>query len=109
MAYKTIHPTTHAIDRFRQRVLPHLPVITHSKLKKKNHIKQSLYRLVRRTEITEESKQMLHLQTFFTVRGYAPIPITLVIDPVNRTLCTVYITSGWQNVGSEENPKWMWC
>mgnify|MGYP001392449503 CR=1 FL=1 len=109
MAQKTIHPTTHAIERFEQRVLPHLPAISRTKLKKKNRIKQSLYGLVQRTEFSEESERVLHLQTFFTVRGYALIPLTLVIDPMNRTLCTVYISPGWQNVGNEENPKWTWC
>ena len=105
MAQKTIRPTIHAIDRFEQRVLPHLPAIVHRKMKKKNWIKQSLYGLVRQTEFIEEGEQMLHLQTFFTFRGYAPIPLTLVIDPVNRTLCTLYISPGRQNVGCEENPN----
>jgi len=109
MAQKTIHPTKHAIVRFEQRVLPHLPSTPRTKLKEKGRIKHSLYSLVGRTEFSEDSDKMLHILTFFTVQGHAPIPLTLVIDPVNRTLCTLYISPGWQNVGSEENPKWRCC
>ena len=108
MRQKTIHPTIHAIDRFEQRVLPHLPEASRARLRNKEEIKQSLYGLARRTEVTEDTKQMLHLQAFFVVRNYPPIPLTLVINPVKRTLCTLYISPGWQNVGSEESPKWVW-
>ena len=109
MAQKTIHPTTHAIERFQQRVLPHLPENSRRLLQKKEKIRQSLYGLARRAEFAEAGSQILHAPAFFIVQGYPPIPLTLVIDPTNRTLCTLYISPGWQNVGSEENPKWRWC
>ena len=109
MAQKTIHPTKHAIDRFAQRVLPHLPKKSRNKMKKNDRIKQSLYRLIRRTEITGKEGQLLHVQTFFTIQGFVVVPLTLVIDLVNRTLCTLYISPGWQNIGNDENSKWMWC
>jgi len=108
MSQKTIHPTIHAIDRFEQRVLPQLPEISRARLQNKKKIKQSLYELSGRAEITEEVNQMLHFQVFFVVRNYPPIPITLVINPVKRILCTLYISPGWQNVGCEESPKWAW-
>ena len=108
MPRKTIHPSTHAIERFEQRVLPHLPETSRSRLQDKQRIKQSLYGLARRAEFSENAEQMLHLQVFFIVQGYPPIPLTLVVDPVNRTLCTLYISSGWENVGDEMNPKWVW-
>lgn len=109
MSQKTIHPTTHAIERFEQRVLPYLPEASRTCLQKKEKIRQSLYGLTRRAEFAEEADQLLHVQAFFIVQGYPPIPLTLVIDPVKQTLCTLYISPGWQNVGSEENPKWVWC
>jgi hypothetical protein len=108
MGQKVIHPTIHAIDRFEQRVLPQLPENSRARLQNKEKIKQSLYELARRAEITEEANQILHLQVFFVVRNYPPIPLTLVINPVRRILCTLYISPGWQNVGCEESPKWAW-
>jgi hypothetical protein len=109
MAQKTIHPTTHAIARFEERVLPHLPEISRRRLQNKVRIKQGLYGLTRRAEFNEETEQILHLNTFFIVQGYPPIPVTLVVDPVKRTLCTLYISPNWENAGDEENPKWVWC
>ena len=40
MGQKTIHPTTHAIERFEQRVLPHLPEDSRTRLRKKEKIRQ---------------------------------------------------------------------
>jgi hypothetical protein len=105
MAQKTIHPTTHSIERFEQRVLPHLPEDSRMRLNKRESIRQNLYNLVRRSELTHDTDQLFHLQTFFIVSGHPPIPLTLVIDFVKRTLCTLYISPGWQNVGNEENPR----
>ena len=107
MRQKTIHPTTHSIERFEQRVLPHVPEYSRMRLEKRESIRQNLYHLVRRTEFANEADQLLHLQTFFIVSRHHPIPLTLVIDPVKRTLCTLYISPGWQNVGNGENPKWV--
>jgi hypothetical protein len=109
MQRNAIHPTDHAINRFEQRVLPHLPEMSRRRLQNKQQIKQSLYDLARRAEYSEDAKRMLHLQVFFIVHGYPPIPVTLVVNPVNRTLCTLYISPGWENVGDEMNPKWVWC
>jgi len=108
MRQKSIHPTTHSIERFVQRVLPHVPEDSRMRLKKRERIRQNLYNLVRRTKIAHDANQLFHLQTFFTVSGHSPIPLTLVIDPVKRTLCTLYISPGWQNVGNEEKPRWVY-
>jgi hypothetical protein len=107
MSQKTIHPTTHSIERFEQRVLPHVPENSRVRLKKRESIRQNLYNLVRRTKFAHDANQLIHLQTFFIVSGNPPIPLTLVIDPVKRTLCTLYISPGWQNVGNEESPRWV--
>ena len=107
MRQKTIHPTTHSIERFVQRVLPHVPENSRKRLKKKKSIRQNLYNLVRRAEFAHDADQLIHLQTFFIVSGHPPSPLTLVIDPVKRTLCTLYISPGWQNIGDEKNPRWV--
>lgn len=109
MPRNTIHPTTHAIERFEQRVLPHLPQATRERLQNRQRIKQRLYGLTRRAEYSEEAEKMLHIKVFFIVQGNPPVPVTLVVDPVKRTLCTLYISPGWENVGEEMNPNWVWC
>lgn len=108
MRKKTIHPTTHAIDRFEQRVLPQLPESSRARLQNKENIKQSLYQLSRRAEIGDEVNQMLQVQVFLTVKDHPPVPLTLVLNPVKRIICTLYISPGWNNVGCEESPKWVW-
>ena len=109
MGQKTIHPTTHAIERFELRVLPHLPEGSRTRLQKKEKIRQGLYALARRAEFTEESTRVVHVPAFFTVKGYPPIPLTLVIDPVRSTIITLYIAPFWENVGTKESPKWRLC
>jgi hypothetical protein len=107
MRQKTIHPTTHSIQRFEQRVLPHVPENSRMRLNKIESIRQNLYNLIRGNKFAHDADQLFHLQTFFILRGHPPIPLTLVIDPVKRTLCTLYISPGWQNIGNEENPRWV--
>ena len=110
MNQKIIHPTTHAIERFEQRVLPHLPEDSRTRLQKKEKIRQDLYALARRAELfTEESTRVVHVPAFFTVKGYPPIPLTLVIDPVRSTIITLYIAPFWENVGTKESPMWRLC
>ena len=107
MRKKSIHPTTHAIDRFEQRVIPELPESSRARLQDKESIKQSLYQLSRRAEITNEDNQMLQVQVFLTVNDHCPVPITLVLNPIKRVICTLYISPGWKNLGCEESPKWV--
>ena len=107
MRKKSIHPTTHAIDRFEQRVIPELPESSRARLQNKDSIKQSLYQLSRRAEITNEANQMLQVQVFLTVNDHCPVPITLVVNPIKRVICTLYISPGWKNLGCEESPKWV--
>ena len=109
MGQKTIHPTTHAIERFEQRVLPHLPEDSRTRLQKKEKIRQDLYALARRAEFGKELTRVVHVPAFFTVKGYPPIPLTLVIDPVRSTIITLYIAPFWENVGTQESPKWRLC
>ena len=106
MSLMTIHPTTHAIDRFEQRVLPHLPEGPRTHLEKRENIRQGLYALARRSEISEESTGVLHVTTFFTIKGYHPIPITLVMDLKRSTIITLYIAPFWENIGTSESPMW---
>ena len=123
MAQKTIHPTKHAIDRFAQRVLPHLPKKSRNKMKKKDRIKQSLYRLIRRTEITGKEGVAPCSNLLYHPR-IRRRPLTLVIDFVNRTL-PLYISpigriSGTMKIqngcGANESTSlavnwhfWPWC
>jgi hypothetical protein len=87
--------------------MPQLPESSRARLQNKESIKKSLYQLSRRAEIANEENQMLQVQVFLTVNDHCPVPITLVLNPVNRVICTLYISPGWKNVGSEESPKWV--
>jgi len=109
MAQETIHPTNHAINRFEERVLPLLPDDTRTRMNDKKKIKQRLYGLARRADISAEGSRMLHIQAFLTIRDYPPIPLTLVIDPVKKTLVTLYISSGWVMDDSNGRTVWRWC
>ena len=71
-------------------------------------IKQRLYSLTHRAEIAEEQSCKLHVQVFFIVQGYPPIPLTLVIDPAKKTLVTLYISSGWEKDESSGQTVWRW-
>jgi hypothetical protein len=109
MGQETIHPTNHAIDRFEERVLPLLPDDTRTRMTDKKKIKQRLYRLARRADLSAEGSQMLNIQVFLTIQGYPPIPLTLVIDTAKKTLVTLYISPGWVMDESNGRGVWRWC
>ena len=106
MGQETIHPTNHAIERFEERVLPLIPEDSRSRLNDKRKIKQQLYNLARRANISAEESQMIHIQTFLTTGGHPLIPLTLVVDSVKKTLVTLYISPGW--VLNESNGRFVW-
>jgi len=109
MAKETIHPTNHAIERFEERVLPHISENAKKRIKTKEVVKQRLYRLINRAKLYVEEIQNEIVQVFFTPVGdkkLAPIPITLVINPIKRILVTIYITPGW--VKDETPNKTVW-
>jgi hypothetical protein len=109
MGQETIHPTNHAIDRFKERVLPLLPDDSRTRMKNKKNIKQRLYGLARRAEISTEGHQILHLQVFLAIHDYPPIPLTLVINTAKKILVTLYISSGWVMDESNGRIVWRWC
>ena len=106
MAKKTIHPTTHAIERFGERILPLLPSSCQPLLSEKQHVRNALYALGQGTQAHKKKKGIVQVLTFFTVVGHPPIPLTLVIDTAKSTIITLYLCPSWENVGSVENPKW---
>jgi hypothetical protein len=108
METNTIHPTNHAVDRFEERVLPHLPEDARARMENKKAIKRKLYDLAHRADITSTDMRMLHACAFFTVTGHAPIPLTLVIDPIKRTLVTLYIATGWEKQEKRGTVIWRW-
>ena len=106
MAKKTIHPTTHAIERFGERILPLLPSSCQPLLSEEQHVRNALYALGQGTQSQKKKKGIVHVFTFFTVVGHPPIPLTLVINTAKSTIITLYLCPSWENVGSTENPKW---
>jgi len=108
MAQETIHPTNHAIDRFEERVLPLFPEDSRTRMNGKRKIKQHLYRLVCRANISVEESRMIHIQTFLTMEGHPLIPLTLVVDSVKKTLVTLYISPGWVLNESNGRAVWRW-
>ena len=108
MGPETIHPTNHAIDRFKERVLPLLPDDSRKRMNDKKNIKQRLYDLARRADISTKEHQIIHLQAFLTIQGYLPIPLTLVINTAKKTLVTLYIASGWVMEESNGRIVWRW-
>ena len=106
MSQKTIHPSKHAIERFEQRVLPHLPEESQKWLLKDGVITQKLYNLARRSDFGEVNEYVVHVPVFFTVLDYPPIPLTLVISHANNTIITLYITPLWENLGTNDSPNW---
>ena len=59
MGPETIHPTNHAIDRFKERVLPLLPDDSRKRMNDKKNIKQRVYDLARRADISTKEHQIM--------------------------------------------------
>jgi len=103
-----IHPTNHAIERFEQRIMPHIP--GHMRMNLDNHdkVKSFLYGLSRRADIPESDSRVVKVPEYISVPGALPIPVTLVIDLVARIILTTYITSGWNKEARNGSESWVW-
>lgn len=106
MPRNIIHPTTHAIERFGERIVPLLPSSCQPLLSEKRQVRNALYALGQGTEAHKKKKGVVHVFTFFNVIGHPPIPLTLVINTSKSTIITLYLCPLWENVGSADNPKW---
>jgi hypothetical protein len=109
MGQETIHPTNHAIERFKERVLPLLSDYTRAIMNDKITIKERLYVLTDCVDISEEGSQIVKTQAFLTLLDYPPIPLTLVINPAKKTLVTLYISAGWIMEERKGKIVWRWC
>jgi len=108
MPRNIIHPTTHAIERFGERILPLLPSSCQPLLSEKRHVRNALYALGQGTEAHSKKKGIVHVFTFLTVVDHPPIPLTLVINTTKSTIITLYVCPSWENAGTAEKPKWRW-
>lgn len=105
---RQIHPTNHAIERFEQRIMPHIPKHARMNLDDSDKVKSFLYGLSRRAEIPDSDSRVVKVPEYISVPGSLPIPVTLVIDLVAQIILTTYITSGWQKVSRNGSESWKW-
>ncbi len=95
MGRKILHPTNHAIERFEQRILPHIPEYERTRFLGRGGIESCLYELARRAQLPESEDKIVKIPEFLTFYDSLPIPVTLVVDVVSRTIITLYVSSGW--------------
>ena len=92
-----IRPTKHALDRFRQRVLPLLPEDTRTDFRKYSQMKHLINRVQLYPEdIASSSDDLLKVNVFLSLDELPPIPLTYVINPVDMLIVTLYTQSGWE-------------
>ena len=104
-----IHPTKHALDRFRQRVIPLLPEETRSQFNKLNRIKN----LIKRASLINEGSTpardgLIKIHAFINIDGLPPIPLTFVLNPENNVVVTLYKQNGWNVVYKSGKMEWRW-
>ena len=108
-AAEAIRPTKHALDRFRQRVMPLLPEDKRTEYRKYSQMKHLVNRVGLYTEdIRKAAGGMLKVDVFLQIDEVPPIPLTYVIDPVEKLIITIYTQSGWEVTSDSGEMKLRW-
>ena len=108
-AAEAIRPTKHALDRFRQRVMPLLPEDKRTKYRKYSQMKHLVNRVELYTEdIRKAAGGMLKVDVFLQIDEVPPIPLTYVIDPVEKLIITLYTQPGWEVTSDSGEMKLRW-
>ena len=108
-AAEAIRPTKHALDRFRQRVMPLLPEDKRTEYRKYSQMKHLVNRVELYTEdIRKAAGGMLKVDVFLQIDEVPPIPLTYVIDPVEKLVITLYTQSGWEVTSDSGEMKLRW-
>ena len=106
---ESIRPTKHALDRFRQRVLPLLPENTRADFRKYSQMKQLIKRVQLYTEdFFPANDGLLKANVFVNFDKIQPIPLTFIINPVNNVIVTLYAQSGWNITSNKGEIIWRW-
>ena len=105
----TLRPTKHALDRFRQRVLPLLPTDLHSKFCHYGMVAK----LLRSTKInpddfSETHNDSIKVNAFLSIDGLPYLPLTFIINPIRSIIITLYIQSGWDVENKSGTITWRW-
>ena len=104
-----IRPTKHALDRFRQRVLPLLPEDTRAEFRKYSQMKHLIKRVQLYTEDFHPAYDgLLKANVFLHLDESLPIPLTFIINPKNNVIVTLYTQSGWDINLNEGEITWRW-
>ena len=105
-----IRPTKHALDRFQQRVMPLLPEHTRIEYRKYKKMKHLINRVQLYPEDIRDTKSgLLKIDVFLQIDGIPPIPLTYVINPVEKLIITVYTQSGWDVSSDSEGLNLRWA
>tara|TARA_B100000029_G_scaffold493473_1_gene556040 strand:- start:294 stop:632 length:339 start_codon:yes stop_codon:yes gene_type:complete len=108
-AAEAIRPTKHALDRFRQRVMPLLPEDKRTEYRKYSQMKHLVNRVELYTEdIRKAAGGLLKMDVFLQIDEVPPIPLTYVIDPVEKLIVTLYTQSGWEVTSDSGEMKLRW-
>jgi hypothetical protein len=106
---EAIRPTKHALDRFRQRVLPLLPEDTRAEYRKFSQMKHLINRVQLYTEDFHPAYDgLLKANVFLSIDEFPPIPMTFVINPVNNVIVTLYTQSGWDITSNDGEITLRW-
>ena len=105
-----IHPTKHALERFKQRVFPLLSLSTRDTYSDHKDLKHLIRRVhcfakdIRRTR----NNNVIKVDVFLTVEDNPPIPLTYVIDAKKNTILTLYTQGGWDVSIKSGKLLWRW-
>ena len=92
-----IIPTKHALERFRERVLPLLPESKRVECRADDQMLNLLKRAdITTDEVRKARSGCVKVDVIFSLDELPPIPLTLVINPEDGVLVTLYTPSGWK-------------
>jgi len=100
--------TKHALDRFKQRIMPLLCDETRNTHRNYRDFKKLIDQNNLFTEINNLEDNIVKINRFLIVEGNIPIPITFVVERKKKKILTLYTQSGWEKISGINGISWRW-
>ena len=101
--------TKHALDRFKQRIMPLLCEETRNTHRRYRDIKKLISRArFFADDIHYSNRNAVKLDAFLTIEGNPTVPLTFVIGAKDMKILTIYTRSGWEISTDNKGITWRW-
>tara|TARA_E500000331_G_C16843376_1_gene534510 strand:- start:127 stop:507 length:381 start_codon:yes stop_codon:yes gene_type:complete len=101
--------TKHALDRFKERIMPLLCENTRNTNRRYSDFKKLISKArFFADDINHSNNDVIKINAFLTIEGNPTIPLTFVIETKKKKILTIYTQSGWKITTEKKGITWRW-